>query len=156
MWWPILRSARLYSCEGHGNHITQPFHLVLYYLYIFPHPTFSSSSTFAHVSLYKHTSLKFCSETMGEMNELVTAQVSYGSHHSSQAPCAPENLGHHSPSQFSTWQAARSTLAFPLLAYSLPFTSCALTHPYFSGLLHPDQVLLQGRIYVDGLNLMQC
>lgn len=32
----------------------------------------------------------------------------------------------------------------------------SLTHPYFSGLLHSDQVLLPERIYVGGLNLMRC
>lgn len=32
----------------------------------------------------------------------------------------------------------------------------SLTHPYFSGLLHSDQVLLPERIYVGGLNLMGC
>lgn len=31
----------------------------------------------------------------------------------------------------------------------------SFTHPYFSGLLHPDHILLPGRIYVGGLSLTQ-
>lgn len=49
------------------------------------------------------------------------------------------------------WHPGRaSSTLFSLLHLLFSFT-----HPYFPGLLHPDQVFLPGRIYVGGLNLAQ-
>lgn len=135
--------------------MAQPFHLVLHYYNIFLYLTFSSS-TLAGFSLYKQTCLTFCNKIMGEMSFL---QLSY-LQEATIAPRVLRILWSHRPSLTLLvlyLATVHGTLAFPLLAsFSSLHFMCLFAHSSFSKLLHPDQVLLHGRIYVDSLNLTQC
>lgn len=156
MRWPTLRSARLYSCKRawQPHRSAVPFGVVLllyfptsHFLFLFHFcPLFSLQANVSEILQWDHGG-----------DERVIAQVSYSSHHSSQALCASREprASLILPVFHLTSSARHAGISSSGLFSSLHLV-CSFTHPYFSGLLPPDQVLSQGRIYVDGLNLTQC
>lgn len=127
MWWPILRPARLSSCKRtwtpHHSAIPSGPILPLYFsashfLFLFHFcPLFSLQASLSEILQWDHGGDGWACDSSG----ILWKPPQF------PGPVRPENLGHHSPSQFSIWQAAQHADISPSGLFSSLHLVCSHT-----------------------------